>query len=130
MCLLVPHHRSGLCMMFVKCVSLYIWMSDSSFWFMSLVICVYIQKRCDITYNLNIVLYFSTSTYIARSPGSHIYSTCIECIYVVCFSTISVKTYFFNWLSWSVYFTLCGPFAITLFYFDCCIFSKSKVCCI
>lgn len=72
MCLLVPHHRSELCMMFVNCISLYIWMFDSSFWFMSLVICVYIQKRCDITYHLNIVLYFSTSTYIARSPGSHI----------------------------------------------------------
>lgn len=130
MCLLVPHHRSGLCMMFVKCVSLYIWMSDSSFWFMFLVICVYIQKRCDITYNLNIVLYFPTSTYIARSQGSHIYSTCIECIYVVCFSTISVKTYFLI----DCHDLFISPFVGLLqsrcFILIVVFFSKSKVCCI
>lgn len=45
-------------------------MPGSSNCFMSLSNCVNNQKICDITYSLNIVLYFSTSTCIASSTGS------------------------------------------------------------
>lgn len=120
MCLLVPHHRSGLCMMVVKCISLYIWMSDSCFWFMSLVFCVYIQKRCYLTYNPNIVSIFQQSLIFLEVQVVIYILLVLNAFMLFVFLPFLSKPIFFN--SWSVYFTFCGPFAITLFYFDCCIF--------